>query len=210
MLKVGHKCALVCAVTVVVIAFSWSGFQARPTIVKILQTKEEKDFLIRREVTGAHRVQLSQRQDGTLLIFGDSLAAGFCLTCQNFKGLNLGIGRDTTTGLLSRLPRLYEKDQIVITIGVNDLKSGVSVDAYERSLSTLFEKMHPVRQIIISTFVHALPSEWRSAAGKACRNKPNCLHLDLGLPDDAVAQDRIHLTAEGYKIWASRLRAVLD
>jgi len=75
-------------------------------------------------VLATHLLNDHQVPHGAVLFFGDSLTEHLDVPQVIPQGVNFGISKDTTSGLLKRLP-LYDSIKraraIVLAIGVNDL-----------------------------------------------------------------------------------------
>lgn len=62
--------------------------------------------------------------DGAVIFIGDSITQGLATSAISHAGVNLGIGLDTTAGVLNRLQFYKSIDRskaVVLAIGVNDL-----------------------------------------------------------------------------------------
>ena len=169
---------------------------------------------------------------GAVLFFGDSITQSLCVAAVTQKGVNFGIGNDTTGGLKRRLP-LYPAVEasgaVVLEIGVNDLKtvSDTEILGNYRSILSLLPRKVPV--ILTAIF----PVDERAGArrknahieslnrnlSEICHEFPNCVFLSTTeeLKDSAGnlqrryhTGDGIHLNAEGYRLWIKDLRTALS
>ena len=106
----------------------------------------------------ATHASISNSNDSTILIIGDSLSAGLGVTydqawpslLQNrlkkegylIQVLNAGISGDTTAGGAERLPKLLDKytpEIVVIELGGNDGLRGTSINSIESNLRSMIE-----------------------------------------------------------------------
>ena len=106
----------------------------------------------------ATHASISNSNDSTILIIGDSLSAGLGVTynqawpslLQNrlkkegylIQVLNAGISGDTTSGGVQRLPKLLDKytpEIVVIELGGNDGLRGTSIKSIENNLRSMIE-----------------------------------------------------------------------
>src|SRR4051812_43721146 len=107
----------------------------------------------------------------TILILGDSLAAGYGVDPDeaypaliqkkidanglNYKVMNAGVSGDTTAGGLRRLTWVLRQpvDIFVLELGGNDGLRGVSPDETEKNLSAIIEKVkekNPTVKVVIA------------------------------------------------------------
>ena len=113
---------------------------------------------IRDSATTATHASISNSNDSTILIIGDSLSAGLGVAYnQSWPSLlqdrlnkngytiqvvNAGISGDTTAGGNERLPKLlsqYAPEIVVIELGGNDGLRGTSIDSIESNLRSMIE-----------------------------------------------------------------------
>lgn len=152
---------------------------------------------------------------------------------SKWSSLNFGISGDTTSGVMYRLAN-GELDNvrprvIVLLIGTNDLSNGISPDAIGQNIQSILSEIKrktpettvillglfprgelgaPVRQSIIEV----------NDRLKQFDNGGSVRFLDLGkafLKADgtlplAVMPDTLHLSENGYRIWADGMRPLLD
>jgi acyl-CoA thioesterase-1 len=94
----------------------------------------------------------------TVLVLGDSLAAGYRLeraqafpallakkavtTGFNVRVLNAGVSGDTTAGGLRRLPKLLDHriDILVLELGINDAFRGVPIEQIRSNLQSIIDR----------------------------------------------------------------------
>jgi acyl-CoA thioesterase-1 len=108
--------------------------------------------------TAAAQTETSQRNEQTILVIGDSLAAEYGIkrgsgwverlnqklveTDAGYRVRNASISGDTTSGGLTRLPAALEKHQpavVVIELGSNDALRGLSLDMTQDNLTKMIE-----------------------------------------------------------------------
>jgi beta-glucosidase len=135
--------------------------------------------------------------------------------------LNFGVGSDGTQHVLWRLDHMdvagFSPKVIVLEIGVNNMFSTSSeIVAGTRAVLDKLRSMYPSSKIILMAI---LPNgrNWQrtqevNAVTKTFADNQNIFYLDLSpdMPLDhghfsGVGNDSVHLTPEGYEIWASHL-----
>ncbi|TWT54675.1 GDSL-like Lipase/Acylhydrolase [Rubripirellula amarantea] len=165
---------------------------------------------------------------GAVVFIGDSITQGLAVTAITPYAVNYGIGHDTTSGVLQRLP-IYESlgrsRCLVLAIGVNDLKvrnDREIVDNFQEILS----RLEHVPWILISAI---LPIDEKTSdrmgdnlriqsINRELKNMANinekCGFVDVGkklvdqsngLADPYHTGDGIHLSRKGYAIWIDQL-----
>lgn len=162
----------------------------------------------------------------SIVMLGDSLIEhGDWSTLLGQKVENFGISGDTTQGVLHRLVSLpKEIDKIFIMIGINDLLWQVSASHVVENIETILmslkqENTHSVLclQSILPVYSEAKINQ--NIASVNARLKMFCqehsiLWLDLyeyfadstGSLRLSLTTDGVHLSDEGYGVWASRLK----
>jgi alpha-L-fucosidase 2 len=140
--------------------------------------------------------------------------------------LNLGVGADGTEHILWRMDHEnignFAPKVIVLLAGVNDMQySPEDIAAGTRAVIDKIRAMYPASKIVLMAILPNGRDPAKTAAAnqmtKAYVDNQNVFYLDLGpsMPPEGnglkgVGQDNIHLTAEGYEIWASNLDPLLD
>jgi lysophospholipase L1-like esterase len=158
-----------------------------------------------------------------IICFGDSLTYGtgapgtksYPVQLSGLTGLpviNAGIPGDTTARALERLVEdvLDQSPRIVlITLGGNDLKNGVSKDVAYRNLKTIIEAIQAAGGLVILGGVKflILDKGYGNMYKKLAKETdiilvPNILEGLLG--KDKYMSDPIHPNAAGYTIMAER------
>ncbi len=166
---------------------------------------------------------------GAVLFFGDSHVQSLNVAAVTERGVNLGVGRNTTLGMLQRLRghKLLEgASAVVLHVGINDLGRRPPEEAasyLRRSVAAV----PPELGIVLSgTFPVGGPDEinskvaaYNAAMPNACGGRPRCVFLDsAALVRDGKGQldrryeigDGLHLNAEGYRRWAEALAGALE
>ncbi len=184
-----------------------------------------------------------------LLVIGDSAAAGVGVQSQHEALLGQLVQRlavchevhwnlDARTGATSRtthdhLAKMVPliSDVVVISLGVNDVTSGVSLDdfvACQRALLTLLKDRFETRLIIVSGLppMHrfpALPQPLRWYLGAHAKafdrelrqlasDTPGCTYLEQSADGDVgmMASDGFHPGEAVYARWAARAAAAVQ
>ena len=176
----------------------------------------------------------------TVVILGDSLAAGFGLDPSEsfpavlqkkvddarlpFTVINAGISGDTSAGGLRRIDWLLKRrvDVLVLELGGNDGLRGIPVGTTRTNLQSIIDRTkqkYPQAQIVIAGMQMPpnMGAEYTAAFEKifpelAKANKAALIPFLLegvGGKPDLNLPDLIHPTAEGQKILANNVWAVL-
>ena len=108
----------------------WESFTLRETYKKeYLRTLSQavENELHYRRMLMYHKRAVGTVPDDALILIGDSYVQGICVTAIAPNSINFGIGADTTSGVLKRLPvythALKRAQAIVLLVGANDFKS---------------------------------------------------------------------------------------
>ena len=174
-----------------------------------------------------------------IIVLGDSLAAGYGLDPAlafpavlqtkvdevgwKFRVINAGVSGDTSAGGLRRLDWLLKRkiDVLVLELGGNDGLRGLSAAALKKNLETIIERTrekYPGVQIVLAGM--KMPLNLGDYAVEFSRIYPDVakeknvalvpfLLEGVGGSPDLNLPDRIHPTAEGQKILAENVWAVL-
>lgn len=176
-----------------------------------------------------------RRIDATVLpgatwIFGDSIVQQLDTSRISPRALNLGIGGDTTFGLLGRIsdhPALRSAATVVLAIGTNDFNYR-SAGAASRNLAEIIDRVPAGPRLVLSA---VLPVDERVrpdlaghndkarafnlAAAQLCAARAGCSFVDAGMwmrdpSGDLRAElhvgDGLHLSAAGYAFLIDALR----
>ncbi len=175
---------------------------------------------------GAHRINL--------LFLGDSLVEGWApVVFDMFYGhrstLNLGIGGDTTQGLLWRLDRIplaaMQPRLVVLLIGTNNLRPGKPPEEIARGIGEVVRQITlrtPKSQVLLVGLLprRTDPSDWSREQQQrvnqliaACANGGQVSYTDPGamLVDargrmaDQISLDHLHPSWIGYGILSAAL-----
>ena len=187
-----------------------------------------------RKMTAFHVARLRQLQRPVPWFLGDSHVQRFCSSCYFPGALNLGIGGDTTRGLLARVetayaPWLGRASVFVVLIGANDYKYYAPADTaqYLQRLVDRLGQSAPVLLIVPPYVSRGVARE----SGQTTRTRVT-LHMlnaacagssqpcrvvqisDLQdaegfLPTDMAAVDGKHLNAKAYGRLVAFLRPVM-
>ncbi|MEL0028104.1 MAG: SGNH/GDSL hydrolase family protein [Perlucidibaca sp.] len=222
------------------LAHGWSLPLAPLMLVQALYVKRTIPRLP--EPAGARVGELGQGRPLRLLITGDSAAAGVGVEHQSQAlagqlsgrlaadfalhwSLEALTGR-TTLQALAHLHQLPAQpfDIAVISLGVNDVTSGISARRWINRLRQLIELLtsrFQVRQVLLSPVppMHlfpALPQPLRAYLGARARHfnraleryvggEPRCLLAQPELTGLSTASDGFHLGVDAYAAWADAL-----
>ncbi|QHJ00600.1 hypothetical protein GT347_23025 [Xylophilus rhododendri] len=164
----------------------------------------------------------------TVALLGDSITEGglWANYFPSQRVLNLGIGGDTTQGMLNRLgPLLAAKPpKVFVMAGINDLLRGRAADdvfgTYKQILAELYA---PERKIYVeSTLYVTAPTpvavnekvqRLNTQLRQLCEQTRRCTFVDMNailaptgqlLPGFTV--DGLHLNQAGYEAWFAQLK----
>jgi len=171
--------------------------------------------------------------DGTVFL-GDSHIQGLCVACVADRPINLGIGGDTTVGLMERMGRyraLATAKAAVLQIGFNDLPlrgDGEIVASYSQLLKGFSAELPVVVSALLPIDEALVDIDRISVARIAalnqkieplCRARPGCVFVDMHadlvdasgrLKPGFHVGDGIHLSTDGYGLWIQALKAGLS
>ena len=142
------------------------------------------------------------------------------------RALNFGVGSDGTQHVLWRLEHMdvagFTPKVIVLEIGVNNMSSPTAeIVAGTRAVLDKLRAMYPAAKIVLMAILPNGRNQQRTkevnAETRSFADNTTVFFLDLA-PDmplekgrfRGVGGDVVHLTPEGYEIWASRLDPMLD
>lgn len=168
--------------------------------------------------------------EGAVLFIGDSITQGLCVAAVSERGVNYGIGSDTTVGVAHRLPRytsIARASAVVLAIGVNDLRRRDNEAILER-MAQLIETISGQAPLVVSA---VLPLDERVSSIDAGRNEriaalnrgvaalcaqqAGCVFVDVSatlsdaqgnLAEEHHVGDGVHLNTAGYALWIDALR----
>ncbi|MGO4104653.1 GDSL-type esterase/lipase family protein [Leifsonia sp. YAF41] len=146
----------------------------------------------------------------------------------DFEIHNLGVSGDTTAELKGRLDAVFalQPDAVVLQIGANDLSWHRSDEYIVRNIETILcsiRRQLPTTRILLQS---VLPREREFAETIQSINRhlwqfaptQYAQYLDLwavladsdGEIGHALSTDRLHLSAEGYDAWRTKLKPILE
>ena len=166
----------------------------------------------------------------TTVFIGDSLTEGGSWQewFPDIEAINLGVGGDTTEGLIERLGEVaeHDPDTVVLLIGTNDVANRRAVEQVVRNIETILVNLRqdlPDARILVQSvlprgreyaeFVKEINRHvWQFAATVKAH------YLDLwpvmaeedGELNPAYTEDRLHLNEAGYEAWLSELEPALE
>jgi lysophospholipase L1-like esterase len=167
--------------------------------------------------------------DKSLIFIGDSITQGLAVIAVSPQSINYGIGQDTTTGVLKRIPyyrSILKSKAVVIAIGINDLKRRNNdeiinnylkiVKLIPRNIPVLFSAILPVDEVASGRMgINKRVKELNNNLSEIC-NKNQRLHfLNISklvinaygnLSTDYHIGDGVHLNRFGNKIWIEKLK----
>jgi lysophospholipase L1-like esterase len=172
--------------------------------------------------------------DGAVIFVGDSITQGLCVSAVFTPSVNYGIGRDTTVGVLKRLPEYHSLERAsvcVMAIGVNDLwrrgneeilkNYSLILQAVPTHLPLVFSAVLPIDEHVgdltgKNVRIRALNSGLKAL----CESQSSkCTFLDPGpklidssgnLRKEYHQGNGVHLNGLGNSIWIQELKGVVQ
>jgi acyl-CoA thioesterase-1 len=167
---------------------------------------------------------------GTILVFGDSLSAGYGLAQSqgwpsllekrlreegfNYNVANSSISGETTTGGVNRIAgalKAHRPDIVVLELGANDGLRGQSIDVMKRNLETMIDASQKAKADVLLVGMRLPPNY-----GTTYTEKFRMIYTDLararkaalvpflfeGFADDVrlFQADRVHPTSEAQAV----------
>ncbi len=216
--------------TIVVVIGIFIGFLA-VSFLRQACTWEKKEKCYRDLLAFSFRVE-QNIPDNAVVFIGDSLIQGLCVAAVTPYAVNLGIGRDTTAGVLQRISRykgLKRAGAVVLLVGVNDVIQGQRegiVDQYKTILQIIPDTVTIVLCALLpvderaTTKVRNRDIVLINAGMKAaCMHNENCRFFDSteklidfsgNLETQYHIGDGIHLNRQGYEIWIAGMKPFLS
>jgi lysophospholipase L1-like esterase len=162
---------------------------------------------------------------GTLVLVGDSLTQGgdWAAWLPGEDVVNLGVAGDTTDDVVARLTDVMEAGPAVVAllVGTNDLAWRRSVEHVVRNVETILvtlRKELPEARILVQSVMprgHEFADQIRDINRHLWQFAPTvhaawldlwpAMALEDGELNPAYTDDRLHLNAEGYRVWVSEL-----
>jgi lysophospholipase L1-like esterase len=172
-----------------------------------------------------HRQMDATVPAGATVFLGDSHTYGLVTSTVVHGGVKFGTGGQTSGELLEEmrgLSCLARASRIVVMTGTNDVLQG-SVDGLEAAYRAILAAVPAGVPVIMSSIPPLQAPDLREparraaeAARSACAADPRCTFVDAhaalssdGKPLPGVLWDGVHLSSEGYRIWAALLRRAL-
>jgi lysophospholipase L1-like esterase len=185
-------------------------------------------------ITSYHQRMDGNIPKGAILFIGDSITQGLAVTAVADKGINFGIGSDTTLGVLERIHHydsIKRCQAVVLAIVVNDLRRRENDEIllnYKSILSfipddipVIFSAVLPIDQRIKKD-----RDNWNNriaslneSAKEICDSAVNCIFIDSGdklvdetgnLNSSFHIGDGVHLSTPGYEIWIEDMKNALS
>ena len=152
--------------------------------------------------------------------------------------VNRGIIGDDAIGMYHRLPEIIaaQPRAVFFDCGTNDLSHGLAIDKVYNNIIRILNELHsacPATQIFVHSLLPLCPEKgvWRYMKGKGDmiialnkRLKEYCeaskfIYIDIY--DDLLGKDKktmkpsycrdgLHLTEEGYKVWAAKIKPYVE
>ncbi len=167
---------------------------------------------------------------GPTALVGDSLTQGgdWDALLPGETIYNFGVGGDTTDDVIARLWDVINSHPaiVVLLIGTNDLAWRRSVEHIVRNIETILvtlRKELPETRILVQSVLprgHEFAEPIRDINRHLWQFAPTvhaqwldlwpALALEDGELNPAYTEDRLHLTADGYRAWAGELAPALE
>lgn len=206
----------------------------RPDIIRRIEVKlgipgsQLKYF--HNKMVGYHRGMDSSIPDNAVLFIGDSITQSLATSAISPYSVNLGIGSDTTSGVLNRLGIYNAIDRaklVVIGIGINDLHQNVSsietqsnyrkiLESIPSNISVLVTSVLPIglnaeKKRFNNESIHSLnlfiESTVEAFENVTYLNSHTALADHAGYLKPAHHNgDGIHLSDEGYQVLIEQLK----
>lgn len=182
-----------------------------------------------RQMERIHARLLEQLDAGVavpMAFVGDSIVEGW-LTSAHFPGsMNLGVGRDTLSGVLARIntKTVQRVPTWVLAIGINDVLRGETPETMTDQVAQLAQRFDQAQRLIWrealpvsgdrwSAPQEALRQQLNTQIRAACMSLPNCLFLPSpeGYAEHLKdwTKDGLHPNAKGYQALTRQLSQVL-
>ena len=181
-------------------------------------------------------IQVSASAQIKVMLFGDSLMAGYGLTqnyhldkvlqkkfqTQNIKFINASVSGDTAKGGLDRLDWSMNDrpDLVILGLGANDMLRGINPDITRKNIDLMIQKIRNKNIKVILTGMLA-----QQSYGAQFSNKFNSIYPDLAkkykitlypfllegvaLNPELNLEDQKHPNAKGVKIIADKIYPVI-
>jgi lysophospholipase L1-like esterase len=178
-----------------------------------------------------HRVD-KNLPDGSVLFIGDSHIQGLAVSAISPHSVNYGIGRDTTVGVINRLPyygSLSSAKAVVLSIGFNDLRYRENSEIAD-NIDRILQYFSPTTTVVLCAIIpidevvlndksynqriinlnDLIREKGREYSNVIFLNIRNSLISESNLLPKFHIGDGIHLNKEGYDIWIYKLVIALN
>lgn len=164
-----------------------------------------------------------------VIMLGDSITGrgDWKTLFENLVVLNFGVDGDTTTGILSRVHKVVEIEPkvVVLTVGINDLCISVPLEDVFENYKKIVEKIKSknIKLILNAVLITQMPAINKKVKifNEMIKNyaKENNIVFteinsafanDKELLREDLTTDGLHLGQKAYKVWAYRLKSVID
>lgn len=174
-----------------------------------------------------HSAMDSSIEPDATIFLGDSITQSLATASVTDKGINFGIGQQTTREMLTALPMyksLSRVKRVFIAIGINDVLRGEADGITSRFLQIAAHipaNTPIVWSAIIPTLAKSADTEailkLRDESREFCKSLPNCKFIDTpslfldanGTPDPSNYLDGLHLSEKGYRLWIDAMKAAI-
>lgn len=181
-----------------------------------------------RQMLSYHRAMDELIPDKTIIFLGDSITQGLATVAVAPYTVNYGIGGQTATELLdaiSSYKSLGRASVIVLTIGINDIRFGMSEGLNERyrKIEAALPRGTPliwnsVMPANLSALQKASVVDANHSIMALCQKRTNCVFLKTSsFLADANGEmvrryfyDDVHLNSHGYRQWISALKNAIQ
>ncbi|MCP4485189.1 MAG: hypothetical protein GY823_11605 [Flavobacteriaceae bacterium] len=168
----------------------------------------------------------------SILFIGDSLTQGLAVSAVTPKGVNYGIGKDTSLGVLNRLTiynSLDTAEAVVLAIGHNDFKYRSVEETIDnihkilkyipKNIKVVLCAVHPIDSNIHNFYVnnHKI-KQLNKRIESLSKQYTNVIFLNMEkslshngslLPKYHIG-DGVHLSKKGYDLWIQQLKIAID
>lgn len=171
--------------------------------------------------------------DGAVIFIGDSITQGLAVVAVAPLAVNYGIGKDTTVGVLKRIPlyrSLPRAEVIVLAIGVNDLRER-NHDELMANYELILGQMPPEVRLMVCAIHPVDERVWVEPEFNArieavneeleglCSLFPQSMFVDsrdMLIDGDGQLDaryhvgDGVHFSTAGYEVWIEALQDALE
>ncbi len=185
------------------------------------------------EMLAYHKRMDGSVPDNAIIFIGDSITQSLAVSAITPSGVNYGIGKDTSIGVLNRITQyssIPRANIVVIAIGINDLKrrdvNSITdnytkiINAIPKDIQIIFNAVHPVNEFFSlhpgrkNAYIQQLNLNLKSI----CSKFTNVHFMDISqlladnrqnLSNKFHTGDGIHLNHNGYAIWINSLKEMI-